>query len=146
MAAGQITAYCGHYDKAVALCIQSMALMPHPIAAQRTYASAIFFLAGRYSEGVEASIDGLDPSPAFAIWRCASLVQLGQVPQARDLLARAVSAIRAGWGASAPPDDRLIYRWLLHMFPIAVRADWERLRQSLAAAGGLVSGERFGKW
>jgi hypothetical protein len=32
------------------------------------------------------------------------------------------------------------------MFPIAVESDWERLRQSLAAAGAPVEEERFGVW
>jgi len=40
----------------------------------------------------------------------------------------------------------MIYRWLLHMFPIAVEDDWQRLRRCLAAAGGLVDEERFEDW
>ena len=40
----------------------------------------------------------------------------------------------------------MIYRWLLHMFPIAVEDDWQRLRRCLAAAGGLVDEERFEEW
>ncbi len=146
MATGQIFAYCGDYDRAVALCTQSMALAPNPTSTQRRYASAIFFLAGRYRDGVAAAIDGLDPSPAFSIWPCASLVQLGRVTQARRLLRRVVDAIRAEWVRPTSPDDRMIYRWLLHMFPIAVEDDWQRLRRCLAAAGGLVDAERFEEW
>jgi tetratricopeptide (TPR) repeat protein len=146
MASAQILAYCGDYAKAVPLCTQSTALTPQPTAPQRRYASAILFLAGRYGESVEAANAGLDPSPAFSIWPCASLAQLGRVAQARELLTQVVDAIRAEWTGAAPPDDRLIYRWLLHMFPIAVKDDWERLRQSLAAAGALVDEERFRKW
>jgi hypothetical protein len=146
MATGQIFAYCGDYDKAVALCTQSTALTPNPTPTQRRYASAIFFLAGRYRDGVTAAIEGLDPSPAFSIWPCASLVRLGRVTQARRLLRRAVDAIRVEWVGRAPSDDRMIYRWLLHMFPIAVEDDWHRLRQCLAAAGGLVDEECFEDW
>ena len=100
----------------------------------------------RYGESVDAANEGLDPSPAFSIWPCASLAQLDRVSQARELLVRVVDAVRAEWTGPTPGDDRLVYRWLLHMFPIAVKADWERLRQSLAAAGGLVDREHFGKW
>jgi DNA-binding SARP family transcriptional activator/TolB-like protein len=146
IATAQIFSYCGDYDKAVALCTQSTALTPNPTAAQRRYASAIFFLAGRYRESVEAAVDGLDPSPAFSVWPCASLVQLGRATQARRLLRRAVDAIRAEWVQPVRPDDRMIYRWLLHMFPMAVEDDWERLRRCLAAAGGLVDEECFGEW
>jgi DNA-binding SARP family transcriptional activator/TolB-like protein len=146
MATAQIFAYCGDYDKAVGLCTQSTALTPNPTPTQRRYASAIFFLAGRYRDSVAAAIDGLDPSPAFSIWPCASLVQLGRETQARRLLRRAVDAIRLEWVQRTPPDDRMIYRWLLHMFPIAVEDDWQRLRRCLAAAGGLVDEERFEDW
>ena len=146
MATAQIFAYCGDYDKAVALCTQSTALSPNPTPTQRRYASAIFFLAGRYRESVEAAIDGLDPSPAFSVWPCASLVQLGRLAQARRLLRRTVDTIRAEWVRPMPPDDRTIYRWLLHMFPMAVEDDWQRLRQCLGTAGGLVDEERFEGW
>jgi DNA-binding SARP family transcriptional activator/TolB-like protein len=146
MATAQILAYCGSYDKAVELCGQSLALAPNPTPTQRRYASAILFLSGRYRQAVEAAPDGLDPSPAFSVWPCASLVQLGQARQAARLLQRAVSAIRAEWAAPLPRDDRTIYRWLLHTFPMAVEADWERLRRCLAKAGGLVDEERFEGW
>ena len=146
MATAQIFAYCGSYDKAVDLCTQSLALTPNPTPTQRRYASAILFLAGRYGQAVEAAPDGLDPSPAFSVWPCASLVQLGQTRQAARLLQRAVSAIRAEWTAPPPGDDRTIYRWLLHVFPMAVEADWERLRRCLAKAGGSVEEERFEGW
>jgi hypothetical protein len=55
-------------------------------------------------------------------------------------------AVKAEWAGNGPPDERTIHRWLLHMFPIAVEEDWERLRQSLAAAGAPVEDERFGAW
>jgi len=146
MATAQIFAYCGDYDKAVDLCTRSRALTPNLAAAQRRYASAIFFLAGRYREGVETAIEGLDPSPAFSVWPCASLVQLGHVTQARRLLRRAMDVIRAQWVRPMPPDDRMICRWLLHMFPMAVEDDWQRLRRCLATAGGVVDEERFEEW
>jgi len=145
IAAAQMQAYCGFYAKAVALCSQSLALSPLPTAAHRAYASAIFFLAQRYQESVDWSTEGLDLAPSFSIWRAASLVQLGALAQARELLTATVDPIRAGWDGSHP-DDGMIYCWLLRMFPIAVHSDWERLKQSLAAAGGLVDKEEFGVW
>jgi DNA-binding SARP family transcriptional activator/TolB-like protein len=146
MAAAQILAYCGNYARAISLCVQSTSLTPQPTAAQRRYASAIFFLAARYRDSVSASFDGLDPSPAFSIWRCASLVQLDCTAQARQLLREVVTAAKSEWSGTDPADDATVYRWLLHIFPIAVEADWERLRQCLAAAGGLVGNEKFRTW
>ena len=146
IAAAQIQAYCGSYEKAVALCNQSMAQRSLQTAAHRAYATAILFLAERYQESLDASSDGLEPAPSFSIWRAASLAQLGKVQQARDLLAAAVSDIRAKWNGPAPEDDRTIYHWLLHMFPIAVESDWQRLRRSLAMAGGAVDQEQYRAW
>jgi len=110
------------------------------------YASAIFFLADRCQSAIDVSFDGLEPTPAFSIWRCASLVQLRHVPRARELLELIRNAVRAEWDSRTPPDDSAIYRWLLHMFPIAIEKDWERLRQNLAAAGALVAHVRYGEW
>lgn len=146
MAAAQMHAYCGDYGKAVPLCNASMAQRSLQTAAHRAYATAILFLAGRYRESVDVSGDGIEPAPSFAIWRAASLVQLGEMTRARDLLARAVGEIRGRWNGSISADDRTIYRWLLHMFPIAVEGDWQRLRRSLAKAGAVVDQERFGIW
>jgi tetratricopeptide (TPR) repeat protein len=146
IAAAQIFAYCGDYAKAIALCSQSAALSPQQTSVQQVYAVAIFFLAGRYREAIEASRDEFVPSTAFSIWRCASLVKLGREAQARELLRRVLDAVRSGWVQATPPDDRTICRWLLHVFPIAVEKDWERLQQSLVAAGAPVEEERFGEW
>ena len=146
MATAQIFAYCGDHDRAVALCTQSTSLTPDPTAAQRRYASAIFFLAGRHRHGLEVAIDGLDRSPAFSVWPCASLVLLGEVAKAGRLLRRAVDAIRREWVGTVPPDDRKICRWLLRCHPMAVADDWERLRRCLTAAGGLVDDVGFADW
>jgi DNA-binding SARP family transcriptional activator/TolB-like protein len=146
IAAAQIHAYCGAYTKAVALCTQSIKLTPDPTPTQRSYSSAIFFLAGMYRESVDMAIEGIDPSPAFAIWRCASLAQLERVAEARELMQRTVELIKVAWDGSSPASDRIIWRWLLHMFPIAVMNDWERLRLSLVAAGAPAEEERFGQW
>jgi hypothetical protein len=37
-------------------------------------------------------------------------------------------------------------RWLLHIFPIAIHGDWERLARGLAAAGAPIEGIEFGVW
>ena len=146
MVAAQIFACCGNYAQAVALCSQARALTPDPTPAQGGYASAILFLAGRYREGVEVAIDAPDWPPAFSVWPCASLVGLGKVTEARRLWRQAVDAIAPTWARGEPPDDRSIYRWLLHGLPMAVEDDWQRLRRCLAVAGGLLDEERFEDW
>jgi hypothetical protein len=97
IAAAQIHAYCGAYAKAVALCTQSIQLTPDPTPTQRSYSCAIFFLAGMYRESVDVAIEGLDPSPAFAIWRCASLAAWRRPASCCD--ERSGSSRRHGMGA-----------------------------------------------
>src|SRR5581483_3298099 len=120
IAAAQILSYCGDYARSITLCTQSMDLSPQPTVVQRAYASAIYFLARRYDECVEVGTDELVPSPGFLIWRCASLVQLGNIARARDLLRSVVDAVKAKWAGNGPPDERAVHHWLLHMSPIAV--------------------------
>lgn len=146
MGAAQIFAYCGHYEKAIQLCAQSLASSQMPTPTQRSYAAAIHFLAGRYDECLAFSAGGLERAPGFSIWNCAAQARMGRISEARATLEGCVSAIERDWESGQVPSRPVIYRWLLHMFPIVVRDDWERLRQGLAAAGGSVAEEAFGVW
>jgi hypothetical protein len=57
-----------------------------------------------------------------------------------------LEAIAADWHGQQSPSREGMTRWLLHVFPIAVREDWERLAAGLGAAGAPVTGIGFGVW
>jgi DNA-binding SARP family transcriptional activator/tetratricopeptide (TPR) repeat protein len=139
----QIFAYCGEYDRAQTLAAASLDLSPATTRSQMTYLSAIKFLCGAYGECVEAALHGLDASPGFSIWKCAALAHLERVEEAREEIDRALARTAADWQGRDKPSPTDMLRWLLHMFPIAVEKDWQRLRDGFAAAGAPVESIGF---
>ncbi|WP_315838349.1 BTAD domain-containing putative transcriptional regulator [Bradyrhizobium prioriisuperbiae] len=146
MAAGQIFAYCGEYQRAVRLSAASLGSTPIPMPPQVAYSGAIRFLCSDYTRCIDASPRDLGVSPAFAIWGCAAKAHVGRLDEAKAEFEKALEAIAADWHGQPPPTRESMTRWLLHVFPIAIPEDWERLAAGLGAAGAPVTGIEFGVW
>jgi DNA-binding SARP family transcriptional activator/tetratricopeptide (TPR) repeat protein len=146
MASGQIFAYCGKYERATTLSAASLAITPMPKPPQVAYSGAIKFLCSDYAGCIDASRDDLGMSPAFMIWGCAAKAHAGRCDEAKAAFEKELERIAADWHGRQPPTRHSMTRWLLHVFPIAIRADWERLAAGLAAAGAPVEGIEFGVW
>jgi DNA-binding SARP family transcriptional activator/TolB-like protein len=144
MASGQIFAYCGKYERAASLSAASLRITPVPTAPQIAYSGAIKFLCSDYAGCSDVSREDLGVSPAFVIWECAAKAHLGRLDEARADFAKALEWIAADWRGQQAPTRDSITRWLLHVFPIAMREDWERLAAGLAAAGAPIEGIEFG--
>ena len=67
--------------------------------------------------------------PGFRIWGCAAKAHIGLRSEAKAEFEKTLEIVAADWHGKGPPTPSHITRWLLHMFPIAVRDDWERLRR-----------------
>jgi DNA-binding SARP family transcriptional activator len=146
MATGQIFAYCGEYQRATSLSAASLGITPMPKPPQVAYSSAIKFLCADYVGCMEASREDFGMSPAFMIWGCAAKAHLGRRNDGKSDFENALERVAADWhGQQAPTRDNMT-RWLLHVFPIAIRGDWERLAAGLAAAGAPIEGIEFGMW
>jgi len=146
MASGQIFAYCGEYERAASLSAASLGITPMPTAPQVAYSGAIKFLCSDYAGCIDASREDLDMSPAFMIWRCAAKAHAGRLNEAKAEFEKALEGVAADWHGQQAPTRGSMARWLLHVFPIAIRGDWERLAAGLAAAGAAVEGIEFGVW
>ena len=146
MASGQIFAYCGEYERAASLSAASLGITPMPTAPQVAYSGAIKFLCSDYAGCIDASREDLEMSPAFMIWRCAAKAHAGRLNEARAEFEKALEGVAADWHGQQAPTRGSMARWLLHVFPIAIRGDWERLAAGLAAAGAAVEGIEFGVW
>ena len=146
MASGQIFAYCGEYQRAATLSAASLGITPMPNPLQVAYSGAIKFLCSDYAGCIDASGEDLGMSPAFMMWRCAAKAHLGRLNEATAEFEKALERATANWhGQQAPTRDSMA-RWLLHIFPIAIHGDWERLARGLAAAGAPIEGIEFGVW
>jgi DNA-binding SARP family transcriptional activator/TolB-like protein len=146
MASGQIFAYCGEYERAASLSAASLGITPMPTAPQVAYSGAIKFLCSDYAGCIDASREDLEMSPAFMIWRCAAKAHAGRLNEAKAEFEKALEGVAADWHGQQAPTRGSMARWLLHVFPIAIRGDWERLVAGLAAAGAAVEGIEFGVW
>lgn len=146
MASGQIFAYCGEYERAAALSAASLEATPLPNSPQVAYSGAIKFLCSDYEGCIEASREDLGMSPAFMVWSCAAKAHLGRLDEAKAVFDTAIEKIAADWHGQQRPTRETMARWLLHVFPIAMREDWERLTAGLVAAGAPVKGMAFGMW
>jgi tetratricopeptide (TPR) repeat protein len=145
-AAAHILAFSGQHNKSIDLCERSLALTPFPSQAQRSYALINYFLAGRYADCIKIAVSGPEHPPCFEIWVSAAHAQLGQLDIARSTLTRAVAAIKAAWHGQQPPSETDVHHWMMHINPIILKRDWERLQQGLLAAGAPVENEQFGVW
>ncbi len=134
MASGQIFAYCGDYKRATSLSTASLGITPMPPPLQVVYTRAIKFLCSDYTGCIDASREDLDISPAFMIWSCAAKAHVGHHNEAKIELERTLERVAANWHGQQAPSGYDMARWLLHVFPIAIRSDWERLAAGLAAA------------
>jgi DNA-binding SARP family transcriptional activator/tetratricopeptide (TPR) repeat protein len=146
MATGQIFAYCGQYERATTQSAASLRMTPIPKPPQVAYSGAIKFLCSDYPGCVDASHGHLGMSPAFSIWGCAAKAHVGRLEEAKAEFEQTLQKVAADWHGLQPPTRVSMTRWLLHVYPIAIRADWERLAAGLAAAGAPVEGIEFGVW
>jgi hypothetical protein len=95
----------------------------------------IQFLRGDYAAAIQAADRAQDVLWGVAAWRAAALAHLGRTEEAAAEGARFLSRIRANWFGDKPATNEAIVGWLLHIYPIRRRADWERLRDGLQMAG-----------
>ena len=146
IAAGMIFSYCGYYERAAGLSAASLRGAPIPKPPQLAYSGAIKFLCSDYLGCIDAFREDLGMSPAFTIWACAAKAHVGRLDEARAEFESMLKRIAADWHGQLPATRDNMTRWLLHVFPVAMRKDWERLAAGLAAAGAPVEGVEFGVW
>jgi hypothetical protein len=141
-----VFAFCGQTQRATELVrlAREMAFVPSKV--QWAYLVDIHFLSGDYEAAVEASEHAQDSHRTARAWRAAALAQLGRTREAADDAATFVNLIRKQWFGAEPAADKLILRWMLHLYPISRREDWERLRDGLRLAGMPVGDIEYRSW
>jgi DNA-binding SARP family transcriptional activator/TolB-like protein len=135
ISAALLFAFCGRYQRATELTQVALDARISPSPAHWAYQLVIQFLSGNYQAAIEAADRARDVLWEVAAWRTAALSHLGRTAEAAAEGKRFLSRIRANWFGAVPASDEAIVRWLLHISPIRQRADWERLRDGLRAAG-----------
>ena len=144
--AALLLAFCGHTERSGDLVrlARDMALVPSKI--HWAYLVDIHFLSGDYEAAVEASDHAKDIHRTVRAWRAAALALLGRTRSASEEAATFLSLVRKHWFGAEPATDDAILRWMLHLYPISRREDWERLRGGLQLAGLQVADIDYRSW
>jgi TolB-like protein len=127
--------FAGSPDRAKALSKLAFEQSLFPSRTMWGYDVTSRFLWGDYEGCVIASKHAADIILNLPAWTAAALHHLGQREEAREQAQAFLEMTKANWRQDAPPNDAEIVRWLLHLFPIARRDDWERLRDGIEGAG-----------
>jgi len=146
VSAGLFHAFTAKPAKARELVRHAAALMASPPAIHWVYTATAYYVCGDYRESLAASLQSGDEVWSNVAWRAAALAQLGRTAEARREMRRFVDGLRPQWTGEQPATEPDMFRWLLHLYPIQHRAEWERLRDGLAAAGAPVEGASHGLW
>lgn len=139
-------AFTAKFDRARELIGHAARLVTHPTPMHWVYASTTYYVCGDYSECVSASRQSRDAIWSNVAWRAAAHAQLGQIAEARAEMRRFVDGLRPQWKGETAATEPDMLRWLLHLYPIQYRAEWERLRAGLASAGAPVEAASHGIW
>ena len=135
ISAALLLAFCGKFKRALELGPIALDMTLSPSRTHWAFQVDIEFLSGNYAAAIEAADRAQDVLWGVAAWRAAALAHLGRTAEAVAEGERFLSRIRANWFGDKPVTDEAIVRWLLHLYPIRRRADWERFRDGLQAAG-----------
>lgn len=127
--------FTGSFDRSKALAQSSFKQALFPTRSMWGYDVTSRFLWGDYEGCIAASTHAEDIIPNLSAWTAAAFHHLGKPDKARDEAKKFVERARARWRGTETANEAAIARWLLHLFPIARRKDWERLRDGIEGAG-----------
>jgi tetratricopeptide (TPR) repeat protein len=141
-----LLAFCGQPQRATELAKHALDMALAPSRTHWAYQVDIEFLSGNYEAAIEAGDWAQDVLWGLPAWRTAALAHLGRREEAEAEASRFLARIREHWFGDQPASDETIVRWLLHLYPIKHREDWERLRDGLRIAGLPTSGSDHHRW
>jgi tetratricopeptide (TPR) repeat protein len=130
-----ILAFCGETQRALELARLAMDLTLAPSRTHWAYHTDIQFLAGNYESAIVAADHAQNVLWGVSAWRASALAHLGRTEEAAEHAATFIATARSNWYGAEPATDESVTRWLLHMYPIRRREDWERFRDGLILAG-----------
>src|SRR5262249_47421732 len=128
--------FCGEPERGLALAGPALDPTIAPSRSHWAYHFDIQFLTGNYEAALAAAERAQDVLHGTrSAWCAAALAHLGRHDEATAEANRFLAEIRSNWFGSEPATGQAVVRWLLHLYPISRREDWERLRDGLRLAG-----------
>lgn len=126
-------AFFGQTSQALELLSRSLDCAPMLLEYQWSYAAAVYFLANRNENAIEAAILSGDKIVDNPGWHAAALARIGNAGsyEAFNRLVRDVSAI---WVGSQSPTPELIIDWFAGIYPIRHGVNRKSLKEALKLA------------
>jgi DNA-binding SARP family transcriptional activator len=140
--------FCGQPERGIALAGPALDIsVAPPTRTHWAYQFDIQFLTGNYDGALATAERAQDVlHRTRAAWRVAALAHLGQFDAAAAEADRFLAGIRANWFGAEAATEKAVVRWLLHLYPISRREDWERLRDGLRLARLPTDGAEHHGW
>ena len=140
-------AFRGDFEQARATGDRALSLAPAPTGLQWRYQAMIRYLTNDFEGCVAAALHAEHSIQNVLVWKAASLVQLGQIADAKAAADEFFEAVTQRWvNPELPPSREAMTRWFLHAFPIKSKDCWERLRDDFGRAGADVTESNFETW
>ncbi|MGL4811747.1 MAG: BTAD domain-containing putative transcriptional regulator [Beijerinckiaceae bacterium] len=146
VSAATCLAFAGAREDAKAIETQLLSLPVPPSLLHWAYIATNRFLAEDYEGCVAAAANAGDINVTAFGFQAAALYFLGDTRRAREVLDRLFAATQVRWVGKKNANALTMARWLLHLFPIRIEADWERLREGLIGAGAPGIDFHHGEW
>jgi adenylate cyclase len=129
---------------ALQLADQAMSLCPvHQPDYYHVYRSIALYLGNEFEEAAETVLPVAHTITDGFAWLAASLVELGQLTEARFAAGEFLDQARKTWADTEPPSDEDILMWVWDVTPLQDDEKRSHLRKALATAG--LEGSRAAK-
>ncbi|HWV82245.1 MAG TPA: BTAD domain-containing putative transcriptional regulator [Hyphomicrobiaceae bacterium] len=138
--AGLGFAFGGDTGKARAFLLDAASHMVDPMPIHWRYRTIVEHISGNYAASLAAADQATSSVPNELGWKVSALYHLGEKGEAAKELKRFYALVAQRWCGSTPPNEEVMVRWFLHLFPMRRAEDWEHLREGLAGAGAPVTG------
>jgi DNA-binding SARP family transcriptional activator/TolB-like protein len=139
-------AFSARHEEAQRLADTALEMALIPSATFWGYQVVVAYLRGDDAATLAACDRAEDVIRTLPAWRAAALWNLGRQDEARAAAGRFFDLVRAAWVGEGAASEAAMGRWLLHQYPFADAANWERLRRGVAGAGIPADGIAFGQW
>ncbi len=146
ISAGQGHAFLGDKDRAKPLCDKALDSTLLPNQSHWGYHAGVRFFRGDYHGALDAAKRSGDSLVNNGAWRAASYYHLGEEERAREEASRCLKFVRNRWHSDSKPTDGDIASWILQLFPIRHKSDWQHLKTGLGGAGVPVDTAHHISW
>ncbi len=146
ISAGQGHAFLGDKDRAKPLCDKALDSTMLPNQSHWGYHAGVRFFRGDYAGALDAAKRSGDSLVNNGAWRAASYYHLGHKDRAREEATLCLNHVRERWHSDTTPTDSDIASWILQLFPIRHKTDWQRLKSGLGGAGIPVEDANHINW